>query len=303
MQHPDSVRRNSAYAIAALLAAVILVGAGVAAAARIDDPQTLARRTVTITPSSTPTATPSPAPAATPTPLTAQMAALASALPAGSVSVAARNLTTGATVSFGSSGGQTMASLAKVDILETLMLQQQSSGADLTDDEDSEATSMIEDSDDDAADDLWDDIGGGSALTAANRRLGVRCTVPGSEGYWGLSTTCAQGQVQLLYQLQSRSSPLDLSSRAYILHLMENVTPSQAWGVPVVADTGSQFAVKNGWLNMNGNTDWAVNSDGIVIVQGQTLLIAALSQNNGTVYSGVALVQQLAHLAAQSVAS
>jgi hypothetical protein len=215
--------------------------------------------------------------------------------------VAARNLDTGTRFTFGSSGGQITASVVKVDILETLMLQLQASDKDLTDDEDTEATNMIEDSDDGAADDLWNDIGGGTALAAANNRLRVSCTVPGSGPYWGLTTSCAWGQIQILSQLENHSSPLDPSSRAYILNLMENVAPSQAWGVPVVADSGTDFAVKNGWLNTDGATEWAVTSEGIVTYNGQTLLIAALIQNTDSVYAGVDLIQQLAQVAAQSV--
>lgn len=281
----------------ALVAAVILVSAGVTGMVRAAGPD------VAVTPSPSPSLTPSAPPTATPSGVTAQMAALAAGLPPGSVSVAARNLTTGATLRFGSAGHQTAASIVKVDILQTLLLQHQKSGTGLTDDQDDEATSMIEDSDDDAAADLWDDIGGGPGMAAANRRLGLRCTVPGPGPEWGLTTTCARDQVRLLFQLESNSSPLDEPSRAYILNLMENVSPSQAWGIPVVADSDTDFAVKNGWLNLDGETDWAVNSDGIVAYQGQTLLIAVLTQNNDTVYSGVALVQQLAQLAAQSVAS
>lgn len=300
MQRPDSFRRQLSYAIIAFLAVVVLAGAGLVGLVRAVTPETLTQRAVVATPSSTPTSTAVPQTSVTASP---QMAALVAALPPGSVSVSARNLSTGATLVFGSSGGQTMASVAKVDILETLLLQKQTSGGDLTDDQDTDATAMIEDSDDGAADDLWSDIGGGSATTAANRRLGVRCTVPGPGAEWGLGTTCAQGQIQLLYELESRSSPLDASSRAYILNLMENVNQTQAWGIPVVADPDTGFAVKNGWLNLDGDSDWAVNSDGIVVYHGQTLLIAALTQNNDTVYSGVALVERLARLAAQSVAS
>lgn len=301
MQRPDSFRRHLSYALVAFLAVVVLVGAGLVGVVRALNPERLTERVVVATtPSSAPTSTAVPQTTVTAGP---QMSALAAGLPPGSVSVAARNLVTGATLIFGSSGGQPMASVAKVDILETLMLQEQTSGGGLTRNQDTDATAMIEDSDDGAADDLWSDIGGGSAVAAANSRLGVRCTVPGAGPEWGLGTTCAEGQIQLLSQLESRSSPLVPSSRAYALDLMQNVNQAQAWGVPVVADSDTAFAVKNGWLNLDGDRDWAVNSEGIVIYHGQTLLIAALTQNNDTVYSGVALVQRLAQQAAQSVAS
>ncbi|MBO0745323.1 MAG: hypothetical protein J2P43_09910, partial [Candidatus Dormibacteraeota bacterium] len=229
MLQPDSVRRHLSYAILALLTAAALVAAGVVGVMRAVRLAPPARQAVVAAPSATPTR-----PAVLPTMAATagpQLAALAAGLPPGSVSVAARNLSTGLMLTFGSSRGQTAASVVKVDILETLLLQQQASGQDLTDDQDTAATAMIEDSDDDAADDLWSDIGGGSALAAANHRLGVRCTVPGPGPEWGLTTTCAQGQIQLLYQLENRSSPLNQSSRAYILNLMENVSASQAWGI------------------------------------------------------------------------
>jgi len=130
----------------------------------------------------------------------------------------------------------------------------------------------------------------------------VPCTVPGSATYWGLTTTCAQGQVRLLSLLKGPGSPFQPARRSFGLILMQNVTPSQAWGVPAVADSNTRFAVKNGWLNTSGDTDWAVTSDGIVIYHGQVLLIAALTQNDDSVSTGVALVQQLAQAAAQSVA-
>lgn len=301
MQDADSVRRNLAYTAVALLVAMALVATGVAALIRAEKPELPARQEVAVTPSPAPSPSPSAVPS--PSPLTRQMAALSAGLPANSVSMAARNLTTGATLAFGASGGLTTASAAKVDILATLLLRQQASGATLTGDEDSEATSMIEESDDAAADALWTDIGGASAMAAANRRLGVGCTVPGQGPAWGLTTTCALGQIQLLYQLESTSSPLDESSRDYILNLMENVAPSEAWGIPVVADSGTRFAVKNGWLNVDGATDWAVTSDGIVTYQGQTLLISVLTQNEGRVYSGIDLIQRLAPLMARSVAT
>ena len=231
----------------------------------------------------------------------AQIRALVNGLPAESVAVAARNLSTGARFAFGSSGGQTTASVAKVDIAETLLLQHQDDDDPLSSTEDDAATSMIEESDDDAATYLYEDVGAAAGVANANQTLGVPCTAMGQNLYWGLTTTCARGQVQLLDQLENTGSPLDATSRSYITDLVENVAPSEEWGVPVIADAGSSFAVKDGWLNLQGDTDWAINSMGILAYHGQTLLIAILTQNNTTENSGITLVQELAALAAQSV--
>lgn len=227
------------------------------------------------------------------------MSKVAAQLPPGSISVAARNLRTGATFTYGSSGDQTEASVAKLDIIETLMLQHQASAEPLSDEESYQATVMIEESDNDAATDLYEDVGLVSGVEAANRTLGLKCTVPSA--HWGLTVTCAEDQIRLLDQLESASSPLTPASRAYVLNLMQNVNATQQWGVPVVADPGTAFSVKDGWLNVEGDTDWVVNSEGIVRCNGQTLLITTLTQNNPTMASGMALDEQLARMAAAAV--
>jgi beta-lactamase class A len=229
-----------------------------------------------------------------------EMARLVEHLPPGSISVAARNLQTGAGFRYGSNGGHTSASIFKVNILGALMLKHQASGAQLSENESHNASVMIVTSDNDSATHLFQDVGGAAGIREANRSLGLMCTEP-NEHYWGLTGTCAEDQVHLLYQLESSSSPLTLASREYILNLMQNVTPSQRWGVPVVADPDTTYAVKNGWLDLEHGRDWVINSIGIVTYRGQTLLIATLSQNNDSMASGVSLDEHLAKLAAESV--
>ncbi|MGH7912283.1 MAG: serine hydrolase [Candidatus Dormibacteraceae bacterium] len=301
MQSRGSNRRPrispvAAFAIVVLVGATVVAGRGLIVFERAGraDSRPLSGPTLAVR-------TPTPRPTATPPDVAPQMTALAAGLPARSVSVAAQNLDTGVAFTFGSMSGQTTGSIVKLDIIETLLLQHQDSDTPLTDDEDGNATLMIEDSDNDAATDLYIAVGAADGLTAANQTLGVPCTVPGGDDYWGLTTTCAQGQTRLLDQLESAASPLDTSSQAYILNLMENVLGSQQWGVPVTADRGTSFAVKDGWLNLEGDTDWAINSDGIVTHHGQRLLLSVLSQNNSTMAAGVTLDQKLARLAAKSV--
>jgi len=232
--------------------------------------------------------------------MAAEMGKLVAHLPAGSISIAARNLQSGAGFTYGSTGHDTAASIFKVNILEAVMLKHQESGKPLSESETQNATQMIVTSDNDSATDLYQDVGGAGGIRAANRILDLRCTEPDPD-YWGLTVTCAEDQVQLLYQLENPSSPLTPESRDFILHRMQNVTPSQRWGVPVVADPDTTFAVKNGWLDLEEGRDWVINSIAIVTYQGQTLLIATLSQHLHTMESGVSLDEQLAKLAAESV--
>jgi hypothetical protein len=154
---------------------------------------------------------------------------------------------------------------------------------------------MIENSNNDSAQDLFEDIGGRDALLAANPRLGVSAgTVPGPSDYWGLTTTDAPDQITLLKNLVT-TGPLTSASQQVILGLMRNVESDQRWGVGVVADAGTAFANKNGWLAVDDDNDlWLVNSIGVVTVNGQLVLIAVLTQHDSSFDTGISLVQSLA---------
>jgi beta-lactamase class A len=229
----------------------------------------------------------------------AQVRKLATRLPAGGVSVAALNTRTGARYSFGAASGMRTGSVYKLFVLETLLLQHQDSGTDLSDYEMSKATPMIEQSDNVAAYQLFEDIGSNDGLNAAAPRLGLHHTVPGQADP-AVTTTSAQDYLALLEDLV-RNGPLDSDSRSYALGLMRNVESDQRWGVGVVADPGTTFANKNGWLsvdNSNGegesdNDRWLVNSVGIVTVHGQQVLIAAFTQHGDSYETGVRLVESL----------
>jgi len=249
------------------------------------------------TPAASATSTPLPQAAhlqVTATAATAQITALAAGQPAGAVSIAATNLSTGATFTWGTTSGMTTASVIKLDTLETLLLQHQQSATALSSWEDSEAQLMIEQSDNDAEDDLWNDVGGDAAVTAANQVFGLTSTVAGTDDYWGLTTTSATDQVTLLRQLVGPSA-LNAASQAYALSLMRSVESDQAWGVSVVADAGTPVALKNGWLSIDGDDDlWAVNSVGIVSVHGQYVAIAIMTQHQPDESTGISLVEALA---------
>lgn len=163
---------------------------------------------------------------------------------------------------------------------------------------------MIEHSDNDAADRIYnDDDDGYAAVTAMNRRLGLTATSIGTDDYWGLSTTAAGDEIRLLHNLISASSPLNAASRSYALSLMENVESDQSWGVSAGADPGTPVAIKNGWLNIDEDSElYVVNSSGVITVNGQRVLIAVLTQHDSDEDDGIELVESLARIAADLVA-
>jgi hypothetical protein len=255
-------------------------------------------------PSTAPSSTASPAPSApaASATVTAAVTGLTASMPAGSYSLAEVNLTTGATYSDGAGSGMDTGSIVKLDILETLLLQHQDLGTSMSADEIATATKMIENSDNDAAETLFEEVGGRDAIARINPRLGVSTnTVLGPTDYWGLTTTDGPDQIALLKNLVT-TGPLTSAAQQFALGLMRNVESDQRWGVGVVADAGTDFANKNGWLAVDDDGDrWLVNSLGVLTVHGQPVLIAVLTQHNSSFDAGIALVEALARAVVPAV--
>jgi len=211
------------------------------------------------------------------------------------VSVAVLDLDSGDSATYGSGAFDT-ASIVKVDILATLLLQAQDAGRHLTATEKSYATTMIENSDNTAASALWDTIGEADGLDAANKRLGLTGTEGGDGALWGLTQTTAADQLTLLQQVFGDDSKLSKASRAYIQELMGQIEADQHWGVSAAGD-GSKWALKNGWLARSATGLWDINSIGRVTVDGHTYLVAALSKGNSTQAKGISLVEAAAKAA------
>jgi hypothetical protein len=189
------------------------------------------------------------------------------------------------------------ASVVKLQLLESLLLSRQRAGRGLSDDEVDTVTAMIEQSDNAAAETVFWTIGGRDAVVSLEKPLGLSPTktAPGADDYWGLTTTSAQQEVVLLRNLVKSDSPLSGANRRFVLRLMRHVEDDQAWGVSAAASAGTTPAVKNGWLGVSDDGDrWAVNSAGVITVDGHTVLVAVFTQHGDDFASGVERVEQLA---------
>ncbi|MFJ3896930.1 serine hydrolase [Streptomyces sp. NPDC090083] len=221
--------------------------------------------------------------------------AMRSVTPAGDqkVSVAVLDLTSGGSAVYGDAAFDT-ASIVKVDILATLLLQAQDAGRTLTAAEKSYATTMIRNSDNDSATALWNIIGTADGLDAANRTFGLTGTTGGAGPLWGLTQTTAADQLTLLQQVFGDDSKLSAASRSYLQGLMKEIEADQQWGVSAAAD-GSAWALKNGWLARSTTGLWDVNSIGRVTgTDGDDYLIAVLSNGSTTQAEGITLVEAAA---------
>jgi hypothetical protein len=207
---------------------------------------------------------------------------------------------TGVTSLYRPGVAQDTASIMKVDILATLLAQGQSQGQALTAAEQPLAVDMIEESDNDDAQALWDTEGGATAVGAFNTTAGLTQTDPDAAGYWGLSTTTAADQVQLLRTVAYPNAILTAASQAYELNLMEHVDSDQAWGVSAGVVPGSTVALKNGWLPLDSG-GWQVNSVGYVDGQGRDYVVAVLTDDD-TEANGISFIQGLSGLIWQELA-
>ncbi|WP_327182089.1 serine hydrolase [Streptomyces sp. NBC_01334] len=215
------------------------------------------------------------------------------------VSVAVLDLDSGDDATYGESAFDT-ASIVKVDILATLLLQAQDADRRLTAAEKTYATAMIENSDNDSASALWRIIGKAQGLDAANERFGLTDTAGGDDMLWGLTQTTAADQLTLLQQVFGDDSELSEASRTYLRGLMGQIAVDQRWGVSAAAD-GSSWALKNGWLARSTTGLWDINSIGRVTVDGHDCLVAVLSNGNATQTAGISLVEQVARTAVSAL--
>lgn len=217
------------------------------------------------------------------------------------VSVAVFDLDSGEGAAYGEGAFDT-ASIVKVDILATLLLQAQDADRHLTAAEKTYATEMITNSDNASASALWDIIGQADGLDAANERFGLTGTSGGDGALWGLTQTTAADQLTLLQQVFGDDSELSEASRTYLQGLMGEIAADQHWGVSAAAD-GTQWALKNGWLARSSTGLWDINSIGRVTVDGDQYLVAALSNGNTTKAKGISVVEAAAKAAVAAVGS
>ncbi|MGW2488663.1 serine hydrolase [Streptomyces sp. NPDC001606] len=184
------------------------------------------------------------------------------------------------------------ASTVKVTVLATLLWDAKKHNRYLTSTEQSLATAMITQSDNAATSKLWKQLG----LTKIKGFLaaaGMTKTVPGADGYWGLTQENITDEQKLLQLVTAKNSVLSDNARAYILKLMGQVESDQRWGTPAGAPSSVHVHVKNGWLQRSTH-GWRVHSLGTFNGAGHDYMISVLTQDNSTMDYGVATIQNVA---------
>ncbi|GLX52499.1 hypothetical protein Shyhy01_54490 [Streptomyces hygroscopicus subsp. hygroscopicus] len=210
----------------------------------------------------------------------------------GTVAVGLYDRSTKTTCTLRATTAYDSASTVKVTVLATLLWDAKKHNRYLTSTETSLATAMITKSDNDATSKLWKQLG----LTKIKGFLaaaGMTRTVPGTDGYWGLTQENVTDEQKLLQLVTAKNSVLSDSSRAYILKLMGQVVSSQRWGTPAGAPSTVSVHVKNGWLQRSTH-GWRVHSLGTFNGGGHDYMMSVLTQDNSTMDYGVTTIQNVA---------
>ncbi|MFF9769878.1 serine hydrolase [Streptomyces sp. NPDC014636] len=210
----------------------------------------------------------------------------------GTVAVGLYDRSTDTTCTLNATTAFDSASTVKVTVLATLLWDAKKTNRYLTDDEAALATAMITQSDNDATSKLWKQLGVAKIqgfLTAA----GMTKTVPGADGYWGLTQENVTDEQKLLRLVTAKNSVLSDNSRSYILKLMGQVVADQRWGTPAGAPSSVAVHVKNGWLERSTH-GWRVHSLGTFNGPGHDYMITVLTQDNSTMDYGVTTIQNVA---------
>jgi beta-lactamase class A len=213
----------------------------------------------------------------------------------GNVTASVYDVTSGTTYLYRPGVGEQSGSIVKVNILATLLWQLQTRAAVLNPDDLKTASGMIEDSDNNDATTLWNEIGGSQAVTHFDALAGMTGTTPDSEGIWGVTTTTALDQVELLKRVALENPLLDANSRAVEIGLMEHVVGYQRWGISAGPPADAIVALKNGWVPIVSD-DWQVNSIGYVSGTGREYLIAVLTNADPNEQYGVATIEGMSSI-------
>ncbi|MFE1879925.1 serine hydrolase [Streptomyces diastatochromogenes] len=210
----------------------------------------------------------------------------------GTVAIGVYDRTTNTKCTLRATSAYDSASVVKVTVLATLLWDAKKHNRYLTDRETTLAKAMITKSDNSATSTLWKQLG----LTKIKGFLsaaGMTKTVPGANGYWGLTQINVTDEQKLLKLITAKNTVLSDNSRAYILKLMNQVISSQRWGTPAGAPSTVTVHVKNGWLQRSTH-GWRVHSVGTFNGGGHDYMMTVLTWDNSTMDYGVTTIQNVA---------
>ncbi|MBO0804884.1 MAG: serine hydrolase, partial [Nocardiopsaceae bacterium] len=229
----------------------------------------------------------------------------------GRTEVAVYDLSTGRQWTVGPQAPQSEGSAVALEILEAVLHERKVQRTVLSLSEQELTPPMIEQGDDAATTAMWRDAGGAKGMRAFDHAARLTRTSPwdclrchgSSRPGWGLTLTTPHDLITLLRQLVQPSGMLDHNDQKYALHLLENVTSAQRWGVSYGVPAGVTVALKNGLLPPgDGKSGWHASSAGWVSGDGRNYLMVVLSAGDPSERYGIATLNHLGALAWNALA-
>jgi Beta-lactamase enzyme family len=175
------------------------------------------------------------------------------------------------------------ASVFKAMLLVTYL--RQAGDRTLTDSDRALLAPMIQRSDNVAATRVRDIVGNAAIMRLARRAGMTRFAVA---QVWGLSRITARDQTKFFLHID-RFVPKP--HRAYALHLLRTITPSQRWGMGRVIPDGWRLYFKGGWGSGTGAVDHQV---GLLRRGPYRVAVAILTVNDGSHAYGKATLKGVA---------
>jgi len=146
---------------------------------------------------------------------------------------------------------------------------------------------MITRSDNDAADTV-DEIVGDGGLWALARRVQMT-HFAAVEPIWGESEITTRDQTKFFLNIDSYIVP---RHRAYAMHLLASIVPSQRWGIAEVAPKGWKLYFKGGWGSGTGLID---NQVALLTRGCARISIAVLTMHDGSHAYGKQTLKAIFH--------
>jgi beta-lactamase class A len=222
---------------------------------------------------------------------------LEAAYPGKLITAHVHDLRSGCSYSLNSENRQRTASVFKVMVMVGTLLEAQDEGRAVSDWEMSQLTPMITESANYPVRALWRSFGASPWFAAQAEAFGLDETRVSADGgsSWGLTTTSAEDQVDLLRQaLLGEWGPLEGEYRKLATELMTSVVPAQTWGVTAGVPDDWRVAMKNGFAGITINSVGWMDEPG----PSKGYVVAILSQGWPDHPTGIAAVERVSMLVA-----
>lgn len=183
-----------------------------------------------------------------------------------------------------------MGNAVKLPIVLAFLALTEQQGRRPSSDEKAMLSALMQSADAETGEELYDEIGRALGLKEYLQRIGVAGLVPENDDLL-YSEAQPLAMVQLLSMLY-QGKVLTSQDRALVFSLLENTPPDQRVGVGDTSPQGATVVMKDGWV-MGTDGLWAMNSSGIVTVNGETYIISVSSAHLSTLADGQAIARQV----------